>query len=259
MLRRGLAFVFLIAAAACASFAEGTDGARANDAGTDASQDGGAQRADGGALDSGEGDAKSDAGSGCQVIADESFNDTTSSSRWTFLGSAKVANGELELVPNAASQTGAVWMNVPAAAGTVIRATYRTNIAPTGGADGLAFVWSSTPNPGLGKTGGDYAACGGGADGVAVVMESFAEELRLIDVASSCEDKPGIKLNVFGDHALSIIAAPSNVDVFLDGTHQVSAAPPRAITVRAIGFTAATGDITARHAIDDVHVELCAE
>lgn len=256
VLPRGLAFVFLLVFAACGAFGEGIDPASANDAGSDATQDG---PADGGVLDGGDDGPKRDGSSSCQVVADETFDDMTSNSRWTFLGSAKVSNGELELVPNATNQTGAIWMDVTVPAGSVIRATYRTKIAPAEGADGLAFVWSTTKNPALGGTAGDYGACGGGADGVAVVVESFAEEVRLINVASSCEDKAGPKLDVFSPHALSVVVAPSKVDVAVDGIGYVSAAPPRAVAVQAIGFTAATGGLSSRHAIDDVHIELCTD
>jgi hypothetical protein len=245
--------LLMIGAIACRSF--GSDDASSRGDGGDAGAQAEGREAD--ANDTPEGDA------GCTVLVADSFDDpAASAARWRFLGAARVIDGELELVPDVAGQTGAIWMNLGdagagAGAGTGrLVARFTSKIAPANGSDGLTFAWSANQDVNLGGTGGNYGLCNGGAEGLAVVLASFSRAINVLDVSDDCTKDAGVATNVFGTNGIELSARADRVDVSIADKPFVFPVT-RSVRVRSIGFTAATGGGHARHAIDDVHVEVC--
>lgn len=240
---------------ACASFdaAESTPGNGA-DSGIDAGTD------DGDVQPVPDAKAPFDAGdAGCRLLVSDSFDDDASATRWTFLGKARVVDGEAEIVPDEAGSNGAMWMNVEDAGSGVLHATFRSKIAPANGADGLTFAWSGSEDPTLGGTGGSFGLCGSGAAAVAIALVTFDDVIKFVDVADQCHKTTGVPASFIGTHLVDIAARPKTVDVNISGMHFDIVARRSIAVVRAIGFTAATGAFHARHAVDDVRVELCNE
>lgn len=238
--------VVMLAALACRSFS-GDESALVNDAG-DA----------GDASPSHVGDASADApDSGCAVLVEDTFEDAAASRlRWRFLGSAKVVNGEVELVPDQQSLNGAIWMNVADPRPGTLHVRFTSKISPVG-ADGLTFAWAANGDVQLGGTGGSYGVCGGGAEGLAFALAGNVSTLKLINVSTVCtEDGGGIPANVFLTNAVELWAFADHVEALVTDKRFVFPSP-RTVLVRSIGFTAATGGGHARHAIDDVRVERC--
>jgi hypothetical protein len=240
----------MLAALACGSFSA-DESTTATDAGGETRLDAPSAPGDGG------GSADGPDG-GCTVLVEDAFDDATASAaRWRFLGSAKVINGELELVPNQASLTGAIWMNVADPRPGTLRVRFTSKIAPAGGADGLTFAWTANQDVQLGGNGGSYGLCGGGAEGLAFALAGNVGTLKLIDVSNVCtEDGGGLPTNVFGTNGVEVSAFADRVEALVADKRYVFTSP-RTVVVRSFGFTAATGGGHARHAIDSVRVERC--
>jgi hypothetical protein len=148
-------------------------------------------------------------------------------------------------------------MNLDNTAAGTLHVRFTSKISPPGGADGLAFVWSANQDVQLGGTGGSYGLCGGGADGLAFALAGNVGALKLIDVSNDCiEDGGGIPNNVFGTNDVQLTATTDRVEAVVADRTVVFTAP-RSVRVRSVGFTAATGGGHARHAVDNVRVELC--
>lgn len=245
-----VAVVAVSAAVACGSF--GSDETLASDGGAEGGADGSAS----GDGDGGTGEAATLDG-GCTLLVEDSFDDAAASAaRWRLLGSARVMNGEIELVPDQGGRTGAIWMNVSNAPAGRLHVRFTSKIAPANGSDGLAFAWSANQDVGLGGTGGNYGLCNGGADGLAFVLASFGGTVRLLDVSNDCVGDSGPATNVFGTNVVELSATADKVETTIADKPFVFVAP-RSVRVRSIGFTAATGGGHARHAVDEVRVEIC--
>lgn len=271
MRRRWRAVVVALAASslanACAAIA---DLSEPSDAPADASADNAQTDATGDVVNpidaTGNGDGATDGDldatddGRCRLLVADSFDDDASTGRWRFLGKARLANGEVELVPNESNVAGAIWRDIPDAGTGVLHATFKSIIAPGGSpADGLAFAWSSTATPNLGVIGGNIGLCGSTASGLAVSLSSLANEVRLLNVGDGgCNTVQAFPTNVLDTKAVDVSARPANVAIKF-GTSAYQTSSPRNVTVRAVGFTAATGGAWTRHAIDDVRVEICNE
>jgi hypothetical protein len=239
----------IVVGAACGSFA-------ADDSPPDASSD--AQVESGGELLDAPAPDGAATGNGCTVLVEDSFDDPkASAARWRFLGAARITNGEVELVPDSGDKAGAIWINVKDAPPGNLRARFTSKIAPADGSDGLTFAWSANQDVTLGGTAGSYGLCGGGADGLALVLASYGKSVKLLDVTNKCESDGGIPANVFGTTAVVVAASADRVEATISDRPYLFEAP-RPVRVRSVGFTAATGGGHARHAIDDVRIEICA-
>lgn len=203
------------------------------------------------------GDAGAD---GCVLLVHDDFSDEDASrARWRLLGTARIADGEAELTPDDGGANGAMWLNLDEARSGVLRATFTAKIAiaeGANGADGLAFAWAANRDVPLGGGGGFYGVCGNVADGLAVVMSSLSKEVRLYDVNGGCAEQGGEAASVYGTNDLQVTVASDRVHVTVSD-RPYEFASPRAVNVRSLGFSAATGLWHARHAIDDVRVEVC--
>lgn len=92
-------------------------------------------------------------------------------------------------------------------------------------ADGMAVVWSTKSSLALGGHGEDLGICGAANEGLAFALRTLDEHTEVLGVDDTCERHVG-----------------------LDG---------RLAGILAIGFAAATGELTARHAVDALTIEAC--
>lgn len=241
-------FVALAIVAGCGRF--GSDGA-GSDALGDAAPEAATTTGDA-AL----GSDSNDAAKGCRVLIDDSFT-TGANGAWNLLGQARAVDDELELIPNEIQASGAAWLNVAGDGTGVLRATFTTKMVESG-ADGLTFAWSAKSDPTIGGGGGDLGICEGGLDALAIAFRDLNGRVELLDTSNCFVQGDLNPTALAGTHQVSVTVRPEKIDVDFGGT-SFTFSPTRAFPVKAIGFTAGSGSSKGRHAIDDVHVELCPE
>jgi hypothetical protein len=199
--------------------------------------------------------------SSCVTIVEDDFQDPSkSAATWRFLGAARIDDaGAVELVPDLQNQTGAIWMAVTKQVQSELHVKVDTFVSGMDvvTADGLAFAWSSQAQPSLGGAGSQFALCNAGNDAVATVMNSLGGSVMLLDVqGSDCPTLMATSAPILGAHALDLRIRGTTVVALIDQKPFAFAA--REIAVGSVGFTGATGNDHARHTIDNVFIETCA-
>lgn len=251
-LERGwMAALAVSVAAACASFGETPaplpDASRIDDPDAAATPDARLPR-DGAA-----------ATPGCTILVNDGFDGT--SAAWTLLGTAKVDAGQAELTADDPWQRGAIWLSLPTAvdAGKV-HARFFTDVRGDSNwiADGLTLAWSAQATaPSLGSPGSDLGLCLGGTVGAALALRTADREMQLLAVDNSCMQLDGgLTVAFFGEKPVDVTIEGTSVAGTFDG-RAFSFALPRAVPIRSIGFTGATGNGRARHAVAKVLIEAC--
>jgi hypothetical protein len=194
---------------------------------------------------------------GCTIV-DEKF-DGMQDAGWTFFGGAQVSGGELELVADVQGQAGAIWLKLPVPL-TSFHARFTAGIVSDAGlvADGLTLAWSTKSKPVLGGTGGSIGICNKTNDGLAVFLNPLGRRVDLATVKGTCqfESEGGTTFTLGGEIDVDVTVTPGQVTGRIDGaafTFATNTIDP----ILAIGFTAATGDFSAQHTIDNIVIDTC--
>jgi hypothetical protein len=181
---------------------------------------------------------------------------------WRFNGTARLTGSTVELTTAGGGQTGSAFSPDTITTGYV-EAEFRASVGGGSGADGLALALADgTVSPATALGGGGGGLGWAGTSGIAVALDTYRNggdpATPFVGVATGAGPQgltwvataplPGLRT---GPHRVRVVATAQGTSVWVDGVPALSttAAAPRATRV---GFTAATGGLTDRHAVDQV-------
>ena len=286
---RASSFVFLTAVAvgagpslmalgACSSFDADPDPAAADGGGGEL-EAGPSEAAADGAIAEAATDASAGDGDGDAACTDLIGNDFLKGN-WTLGGNAThMGNFDVALTGAGASQGGIAWHAFELAPGQSFRASFTlrvttTDVAP---ADGVAFFWSDDTPPLLGSLGNLLGFCGGVNGGALALVTSVYVDagvpssnvsVKHNQTGACGDDGPVATTTALASATAGTVSATieflldgptAKVTVRRDGTtvidqQQLGYVPDH---IKAIGFTAATGNNYASHEITDFKLSLC--
>lgn len=209
------------------------------------------------------------------------------SSSWNILGDAYISEqGYLVLTENKQWQSGAAWIKEDISGPFTVKFKYKMGNGTQSSGDGFAFMFYKKPNE-LGGNGRELGFKEG--NGYAVEFDSFYDEYygentsidgenisygkkhialskdiistgnkgQVIDsLALNCNDEIIDKFDDNKWHNVEIRVIDNRVNVYVDGNKVISYKSDKELDneYSGVGFSAATGDSTENHFIDDVEI-----
>jgi LPXTG-motif cell wall-anchored protein len=196
----------------------------------------------------------------------ESFTDIEANNAWTALGTAHLTGSGLELTPFGGGN-GMYVLEAPISSANGVQAEF--DVETNGGADGTTFfLMDGSVTPALGYGGGAFGYMGMPAGYLAVALDEYHQQMKLIgsgDGATGYALLGNTYVPVGGTQRVRfrLLNGVARVELKnIDGSWRkmfdtpidgfASQAPlPEAIRV---GFSAATGGVTARHLVRNVEI-----
>ncbi|MBU7320080.1 lectin-like domain-containing protein [Paenibacillus oleatilyticus] len=181
---------------------------------------------------------------------------------WSYRGTAFRGEGTMVLTTPNPNSAGAAWLKTNVTGRWKVSFRYKAG-GGTGG-DGLAFLWvagSSEAVPSGGYLGFEPA------EGYAVIFDNFynpelndpaGNYIALVkrDITNKLASFETVKTEDYNWHDVEIKFTGEKLVVLLDRVKVLSEAVDGADPLRAIGFSASTGEYTNSHIIDNFSIEL---